>query len=75
LSFGESAKNVARGRRKGKSEMTEEERIKALEDKLLKVVRALIAYTERDNTASATQLRMNLYASGVMPNLYPPRIK
>jgi hypothetical protein len=55
--------------------MTEEERIKALEDKLLKVVRALIAYTEREKVASATQLRMNLYASGVMPNLYPPRIK
>jgi len=55
--------------------MTDEERIKALEDKMLKVVRALIAYTEREKAASATRLRMDLYASGVMPILYPPRIK
>jgi hypothetical protein len=52
--------------------MTEEERIKALEDKLLKVVRALMAYTE---SGLLTRLRMDLYATGVMPNLYPPRIK
>jgi hypothetical protein len=52
--------------------MTEEERIKALEDKMLKVVRALIAYTQ---SGSSTKLRMDLYALGVMPNLYPPRIK
>jgi len=55
--------------------MTEEERLKALEGKLLKVARALIAYTGREKTESAFQLRMDLYASGVMPNLVPPREK
>jgi len=52
--------------------MTEEERIKALEDKQLKVVRALIAYTE---SGLLTRLRMDLYATGVMPNLVSPRKK
>jgi hypothetical protein len=52
--------------------MTEEERIKALEEKLVKVVRALIAYTD---SGLLTRLRMDLYATGVMPNLVSPRIK
>lgn len=55
--------------------MTDEERLKALEEKLLKVVRALIAYTEREKTDSAVKLRMDLYASGVMPNLATKREK
>jgi hypothetical protein len=55
--------------------MTEEERLKALEDKLLKVARARIAYTGREKTESAFQLCMDLYASGVMPNLVSPRKK
>lgn len=55
--------------------MAEEERLKALEDRLLKVARALIAYAGREKTESAFQLRMDLYASGVMPNLVPPREK
>ncbi len=49
--------------------MTEEERIKALEDKLLNVVRALIAYTAREKTDSSTRLRMDLYQTGVMHNV------
>jgi len=52
--------------------MTEEERIKDLEDKQLKVVRALMAYTE---SGLLTRLRMDLYATGVMPNLVSPRKK
>ncbi len=52
--------------------MTEEERIKALEDKLVNVVRALMAYTESGLLA---RLRMDLYATGVIPKLIPPRIK
>jgi hypothetical protein len=52
--------------------MSEEERIKALEDKLLKVVRALMAYTE---SGLLTRLRMDLYATSVMPNLVSPRKK
>jgi hypothetical protein len=52
--------------------MTEEERIKALEEKLVKVVRALIAYTE---SGLLTRLRMDLYATGGMPNLVSPRKK
>lgn len=52
--------------------MPEEERIKALEDKQLKVVRALIAYAE---SGLLTRLRMDLYATGVMPNLVSPRKK
>lgn len=55
--------------------MTDEERIKRLEEHLLKVVRALIAYTERENTQSSGRLRMDLYASGVMPNLATKREK
>ncbi|MGA2363346.1 MAG: hypothetical protein ABSG73_12915 [Candidatus Aminicenantales bacterium] len=52
--------------------MTEEERIKALEEKLMKAVRALIAYTE---SGLLTRLRMDFYATGVMPNLVSPRKK
>jgi hypothetical protein len=56
----------------GVDEMTEEERIKALEDKLVNVVRALIVYTE---SGLLTRFRMDLYATGVMPNLVSTRKK
>jgi hypothetical protein len=52
--------------------MTEEERSKALEEKLVKVVRALIAYTD---SGLLTRLRMDLYATGVMPSLVSLRKK
>jgi hypothetical protein len=55
--------------------MNDEENIKALESKLLKVVRALIAYTEREKTDSSTKLRKDLYGTGVMPNLVESRKK
>ena len=52
-----------------------QEKLMALGDNLLKVVRALIAHTEREKTDSFTKLRMDLYATGVMPNLFPPKKK
>jgi hypothetical protein len=52
--------------------MTQEERIKALEDKLVNVVRALMAYAE---SGLLTRLRMDLYATGVISNLVSPRKK
>jgi hypothetical protein len=52
--------------------MTQEERIKALEDKLVNVARALMAYTE---SGLLTRLRMDLYVTGVISNLVSPRKK
>jgi hypothetical protein len=52
--------------------MTGEERIKALENKQLKMVRALIASTE---SGLLTRLRMDLYATAVMPSPVSPRKK
>jgi hypothetical protein len=52
--------------------LANEEQLKALEDKLLRVVKALIAHTEREKTDSLIKLRTDLYATGVMPDLFPP---